>query len=174
MGPLRSYFGPARAVDVRGSTVEQYKAMRLATPTRRKALVQPASLNREPAALRWAFKLGIAQERIASAPAITLLAEHNARQGFVEPGTFAEIVRHLPAPLARSSPRRTDRPGGVAFRDGGPPAAEWRWLRRRGTGLAKLHCKQSVRKEKGGGSYVNDSARDLGADPDRCVADVAI
>jgi integrase len=84
---------------VRGSAIEAYKAMRLATRTRRKAFVQPASLNRELAALKRAFKLGITQERIASAPVISLLAEHNARQGFVEPGTFAAIVAHLPAPL---------------------------------------------------------------------------
>jgi integrase len=114
MTPLRAYFETARAVDVTGATIEQYKAQRLAAPTRRwrrgdagamveprvRATTAPATVNRELAALKRAFRLGIEQERLASAPVIKLLAEHNARQGFVEPGTFAELVAHLPEALA--------------------------------------------------------------------------
>jgi hypothetical protein len=39
------------------------------------------------------------QERIIHAPFIKLLAEHNVRQVFVEPGTFENIVKHLPSPI---------------------------------------------------------------------------
>jgi integrase len=71
-------------------------AVRCVTPTGDHDL---ATLNRELAALRRAFRLGIEQDRIAHAPVIKLLAEHNVRQGFVEPGTFEEIVKRLPGPI---------------------------------------------------------------------------
>ena len=58
-----------------------------------------ATLNRELTTLKRSFRLGIEQERIVHAPFIKLLAEHNIRQGFVEPRTFGEIVRHLADPI---------------------------------------------------------------------------
>ena len=97
--PLRAAFGTKRAVDVNGAMIEHYRANRLAAKTRRGTPVAVATLNRELAALKRAFRLGIEQERIAQAPVIKLLAEHNIRQGFVEPGTFEEIVKHLPDPI---------------------------------------------------------------------------
>jgi integrase len=57
-------------------------------------------LNRELAALKRALRLAIEQERISHAPVIKLVAEHNVRQGVVEPGTFEEVVQHLPDPIA--------------------------------------------------------------------------
>jgi integrase len=99
LDPLRTAFGTTRAVDVTGEFIEEYKAHRLAAKTKRGSLVAPATLNRELAALKRAFKLGIEQERTSRAPTIKLLAEHNARQGFVDPGMFADIVKRLPAPL---------------------------------------------------------------------------
>jgi hypothetical protein len=54
--------------------------------------------------LKAAFKLGVRHRRIALIPEFPRLgALKNARQGFVEPEVFAEILRHLP-PLARRSP----------------------------------------------------------------------
>lgn len=97
--PLRTAFGTRRAVDVNGAMIEQYKADRLAAQTRRKAFVAVATLNRELAALKRAFRLGLEHERLAHVPIIKLLAEHNARQGFVEPATFGEIVKLLPEPI---------------------------------------------------------------------------
>jgi integrase len=97
--PLRDALGTYRTVDVTGGVVDQYKRDRLAATTRKGTTVAVATLNRELAALKRAFRLGIEQERIAHAPVIKLLAEHNVREGFVEPGIFAEIVKHLPAPI---------------------------------------------------------------------------
>jgi integrase len=96
LGPLRAALGTCRAVDAMGAAIEQYKADRLAAKTRSGTLLAVATLNRELAALKRAYRLGIEQERIAHAPVIKLLAEHNVRQGFVEPGTFEEITKHLP------------------------------------------------------------------------------
>jgi len=97
--PLRAAFGTCRAVDVRGSDAERYKADRLASKTRRKTPVTVATLNRELAALKRAFRLGVESDRIANVPVIKLLAEHNVREGFVEPGTFEQIIKALPEPL---------------------------------------------------------------------------
>jgi integrase len=86
-------------LDITGTMVERYKGDRLVARTRRKSPVAVATLNRELAALKRAFRLGLEQERIAHVPIIKLLAEHNVREGFVEPAGFAEIVKNLPAPL---------------------------------------------------------------------------
>lgn len=99
LNPLRAAFGTQRAVDVSGALIEQYKTDRLASRTRRDTPVAVATLNRELAALKRAFRLGIEQDRLIYAPVVRLLAEHNIRQGFVEPGTFEKIVRYLPDPL---------------------------------------------------------------------------
>ncbi len=42
---------------------------------------------------------GAAIEEYKSDRLTKLLAEHNVREGFVEPSTFDEIVKHLPAPI---------------------------------------------------------------------------
>src|SRR5262249_24912361 len=97
--PLRDALGFHRAVDVNAAAIDLYKSARLAAKTRRGSPVAVATLNRDLAALKRAFRLGIEHELLAHAPVIKLLAEHNARQGFVEPSTFGEIVRHLPEPL---------------------------------------------------------------------------
>ena len=97
--PLRAALGTCRAVDTMGAAIELYKVDRLAAKTRKGTTVAVATLNRELAALKRAFRLGVEQERISHAPVIKLLAEHNIRQGFVEPGTFAEIEKHLPDPI---------------------------------------------------------------------------
>jgi integrase len=97
--PLRAALGTARAVDVGGAVIEQYRADRLIAKTKRGTDVAVATLNRELAALKRAFRLGIEQERIAHAPVIKLLAERNCREGFVEPAQFEAIDQHLPEPI---------------------------------------------------------------------------
>jgi integrase len=97
--PLRAAFGTRRAVDVTGATIEQYKSNRLVSKTKKKAVLAVATLNRELATLKRAFRLGVEQERITTVPFIKLLVEHNVRDGFVEPGTFADIVKHLSNPI---------------------------------------------------------------------------
>jgi integrase len=52
----------------------------------------------ELAALRRAFILAVKARRISERSQIALLAEHNIRQGFVEPAEFEVLVAHLPDP----------------------------------------------------------------------------
>jgi len=101
--PLRGAFGAWRAVDLDGEAVSRYKSERLAQKTRGgrgATTVAAATVNRELAAMRRAFRLGIEQGRIAQAPVIKLMREANARSGFVEPGAFEEIAGRLPDPIA--------------------------------------------------------------------------
>lgn len=80
-------------MDVRGSHVERYKAARV---TEKKA---PATINRELAALRRAFRLAVKQERLTTMPTIQLLAEHNVREGFITPADFEKLLAALPEHL---------------------------------------------------------------------------
>lgn len=87
---LREAFGSTKASAVTGERIERYKRDRLAAGR------QPATVNRELAALRRAFKLALALGTLSRIPVVTLLAEDNARQGFVNPADFESIVKHLP------------------------------------------------------------------------------
>lgn len=87
--PLREFFGDRRALDVTTTTVEAYKAERLER-------VAAATVNRELAALRRAYRLAIKQDRITYAPNVELLEEDNVREGFLEPGDFEAVVAALP------------------------------------------------------------------------------
>jgi len=91
--PLRATFGEDKALQVTASRIADYVQVRLA------AKKAPATINRELAALRRAFSIAVEQERLSSAPRIKLLAEHNARQGFVNPADFEAIVDALPRDL---------------------------------------------------------------------------
>jgi integrase len=113
--PLRDAFGLDRAVEVTEVRIERYKADRLASKSRRGSHVTVATLNRELAALKRAFRLAVEQKRLSGAPTIRLLKENNARQGFVEPAIFDAIAGHLASPLDdiarfayRSGWRRTE------------------------------------------------------------------
>lgn len=90
LAPLRAAFALDRAIDVTEDRVARYMAARLAE---KKAA---ATINRELAALKRAFRLAVEQKRLSAAPTIKLLAEHNARENFLEPADFEAVVGHLP------------------------------------------------------------------------------
>jgi integrase len=97
---LRAAFGDMRAIDVTEDRIERYKSQRLSEKTERgDRMVKPATVNRELAALRKAFRLAVRQKRISTAPAISLLPENNVRQGFVEPKEFELLAKALPEHL---------------------------------------------------------------------------
>jgi integrase len=91
--PLRTGFGRVRAIDVTADRLERYKADRSALGK------APATINRELAALRRAFRIAVSRRRIQTMPTFELLPERNARQGFLEPATFAALARELPSHL---------------------------------------------------------------------------
>jgi len=87
---LRQEFGPDKAVDVTPSRIQAYVTQR------RHAGVARATVNRELAALRRAFTLAREDGKITAVPHVRLMAEHNARQGFVTATEFETIMAHLP------------------------------------------------------------------------------
>jgi site-specific recombinase XerD len=91
--PLRAAFGLDRTLDVDEARIERYKE------ERRSARKANATINRELAALRRAFRLGVRQKRISRSPEIEMLGEAAPREGFVEPNQFEKLVRHLPVYL---------------------------------------------------------------------------
>jgi integrase len=91
LAALRAHFGSDRAADVTAVRIGAYIAVRRAEGK------QPATVNRELAALRRAFRLGVEHERLTHVPRIQLLVEHNTREGFLSPATLEAVVAALPA-----------------------------------------------------------------------------
>ncbi len=91
---LGDVFQNDRALDITPDRIGRYTTSRLA------AKVKPASVNRELAALRRMFSLACKAGMLATKPHVTMLAEDNAREGFLEPGDFAAVQAHLPPYLA--------------------------------------------------------------------------
>lgn len=58
-----------------------------------------ATINRDIAALKRAFRLGLKHGLVGSVPAMERLDEHNVRTGFFEPHDFQTFLIHLPAGL---------------------------------------------------------------------------
>lgn len=90
---LRMFRGVS-AAKVKGADVLRYANLRL------EEKAKPATVNRELAALRAAYRLGLDNDTIVAMPRIRLLPEHNARQGFAETKQVATICRRLQADLA--------------------------------------------------------------------------
>ena len=87
---LRRTFALGRAVDITTDKIKNYIA------SRRGDGAANASINRELSALKRMFKLAVESGKLRFAPHIPMLAENNARQGFVDQGVFLALREHLP------------------------------------------------------------------------------
>lgn len=92
---VRDCFGDMRAAGVSGDAVDRYIESRLAENNPPAA----ATVNRETALLRQAFKIAVNQKKLTAAPNIRHLAESGPRQGFFERADFQGVVERLPAHL---------------------------------------------------------------------------
>jgi integrase len=90
---LRMFRGVS-AARVKGADVLRYANLRL------EEKAKPATINRELAALRAAYRLGLDNDTIVAMPRIRLLPENNARQGFADAKQVAAICRHLSPDLS--------------------------------------------------------------------------
>lgn len=88
IGHVVSYFGPERS-DLTGQDIASYIRSGL------EAGVTRATVNRETAALKRAFKLATQRGLAVSGPRIPKLRENNARQGFIEREQLERIVSFL-------------------------------------------------------------------------------
>jgi integrase len=83
-------FGQSRAVSIDTASIRKY------ITRRREEGAAKATVNRELAAIKRAFNLGIQAEKITHKPHIPMLDEKdNVRQGFFEDDQFAALLRHL-------------------------------------------------------------------------------
>lgn len=92
---LREAFGPWRAVDIRGANVSDY------IDERKQEGAANGTVNRELAALKRSFRLGVRRELIShdDIPTIDLLKEATPRAGFFEREQFEAVRHYLPSPL---------------------------------------------------------------------------
>ena len=87
---LADVFAGMKTIDITTAVVEGYKSLRL------KDGAAPATLNRELAALKRMYRLGLRHGLVATMRYISLLTEHNVRKGFFELDQFREILKNLP------------------------------------------------------------------------------
>ena len=90
---LDAAFGPLRVQAITTERVGNYVALRLEEGAAR------ASVNRELAALKRAFRLGHRAGKVLAIPYVALLKEDNARSGFFERAQFERLRKALPADL---------------------------------------------------------------------------
>jgi site-specific recombinase XerD len=91
LGHLESYFDSELVVTITTDRIELYKAHR------KEAGAKNATINRELAALKRAFRLGVKRGRLVKVPEIEMLVERNRRTGFFEREEYEAVLQHLPA-----------------------------------------------------------------------------
>lgn len=91
---LLRLFKGVQAIRVTGADVLRYAQLRL------KEEAAPATVNRELAALRAAYRLGLDNDVITAMPRIKLLPEHNVRKGFAEAKQVESICKRLKGDVA--------------------------------------------------------------------------
>ena len=90
---LQAYFGTDRAVDIDAVRIKAYVKARIEQGAAN------ATVDRELAAAKHAFKIAVGDERLSRAPKIDMLAENNKRRGFVEHAEFKAVRDALPERL---------------------------------------------------------------------------
>lgn len=89
---LCPFFGHMKACEVSSDLVARY------VDSRRHEQASNATVNREMAALKRMFRLGLysTPPKVNRVPKIPRLAENNIRKGFLEDGQFEKIIAHCP------------------------------------------------------------------------------
>jgi site-specific recombinase XerD len=90
---LTPYFGGWRMANITTADIRKY------IDHRQEAGAANATINRELAALKWAFTLAIQAGKLLQRPHIPMLQERNARHGFFERPQFASVRDRLPEAL---------------------------------------------------------------------------
>jgi integrase len=93
VGHLLAFFGDEFAMDVTGDRIASYVAYR------QDEKAAPATINRELAALKRAFRLGEKVGKVMQRPEVSMLREDNRRKGFFEADEYRAVLKHLPEEL---------------------------------------------------------------------------
>jgi integrase len=92
--PAGGYFQPDRRMStITTADIEAYKAHRI------EQKAEPATLNRELAIVRRAFRLAVRGGELVAMPYVGLLRENNVRTGFFERVELHAVLTHLPEEL---------------------------------------------------------------------------
>ncbi|MCC7178433.1 MAG: site-specific integrase [Acidobacteria bacterium] len=91
---LRPYFGGMRLPAISSTKARDYRRHR------EQEGAAPATINREMAILKRAFRLLAREGRVTSIPHLPMARERNARQGFFSDEQFTALVKHLPGEVA--------------------------------------------------------------------------
>jgi integrase len=87
---LRGFFGDHFAIDITSDRITSY------VKWRQDEGAAAATINRELAALRRAFRLAARAGKVALRPEVSMLRENNRRKGFFEPGQYNVLVQKMP------------------------------------------------------------------------------
>ncbi|HBA41090.1 MAG TPA: site-specific integrase [Deltaproteobacteria bacterium] len=87
---LRGFFGLDRALDITTDRVRAYISQR------QSERASNGSINRELAGLKRMFSLAVQAGKLSSRPYVPSLEENNARQGFLDHGSFLALRENLP------------------------------------------------------------------------------
>ncbi|MGE5304691.1 MAG: tyrosine-type recombinase/integrase [Alphaproteobacteria bacterium] len=90
---LRKSFALCKAVDLTTDRINTHISRR------QREGAKNATINRELAALKRMFSLAVQAGKLSSKPYIPTLEENNARQGFLDHGSFLVLREHLPTHL---------------------------------------------------------------------------
>jgi hypothetical protein len=114
---LLRLFKDVSAVRVTGAHILRYATLRL------EEKAAPATVNRELAALRAAYRLGLENDLITAMPRIKLLPENNVRKGFADAQQVEIICRRLRDHIADAARFATSpsKPGGAEPRPSRSP-----------------------------------------------------
>lgn len=101
VGHLQEFFGQARALEITSDRISLYVKCRL------EAGATNATINRELAALKRMFRLGVQSRKVAEVPYVPMLHERNTRTGFFDRPQFETVLGYLSEDLNRSCTRPT-------------------------------------------------------------------
>lgn len=87
------YFGHLATKKITPTVLNQYKNFR------KEQKAANATINRELAAIRRAFSLGISREKILVAPKVEMLKENPPRAGFLNEADFHKLYKHFDSDL---------------------------------------------------------------------------
>jgi integrase len=87
---LRGFFGDHFALDLTSDRITSY------IKWRQDEGAAAATINRELAALRRAFRLAARAGKVALRPEISMLRENNRRKGFFEPNQYSALLENMP------------------------------------------------------------------------------
>ena len=93
VGHLLAFFGDEFAMDVTGDRIASYIVYR------QDEKAASATINRELAALKRAFRLGEKVGKVIQRPEVSMLREDNRRKGFFEADEYRAVLEHLPEEL---------------------------------------------------------------------------